>query len=112
MNSSILLIDDETKVLSAIKRALIEEPYTIYTAESGLDGLDILKDHEIKVVMSDEKMPGITGSELITIVRQKYPETIRIILTIPLREVFLIFIPYSVVTPPEPPPAPVKPLTS
>ena len=81
MNNSMLLVDDEPGVISALKRSLIEESYNIYTANSGIEGLAILKDNKIKLVISDEKMPGMTGSEFLAAVKKMFPETLRMMLT-------------------------------
>ncbi len=81
MKDSILIVDDNPNVLSALKRSLIDEPVNVYTAGSGVEGLNILKQHKMKVVISDEMMPGIKGTELLSIVKDRYPETLRIILT-------------------------------
>ncbi|MCK5194512.1 MAG: response regulator, partial [Desulfobulbaceae bacterium] len=81
MSSKILLVDDETNLTSALKHTLYKEKHNIFTANSANEALAILSRENIDVLVTDEKMPGMTGSELITIVRRKYPETIRIILT-------------------------------
>ena len=81
MEESILLVDDEQSVISALKRALMDEPYTIHTANSGVEGLRILKEQKIKVIVSDEMMPGMKGNELLSTVKNLFPETIRIMLT-------------------------------
>lgn len=81
MESTILLVDDEANVLSALQRALFEEPYEVLTATSGEDGLKQLISHRVKVIISDERMPGMDGSEFLSAVREKYPETVRIMLT-------------------------------
>ncbi|RJQ52584.1 MAG: response regulator [Nitrospiraceae bacterium] len=81
MENSILIVDDDTAVIAAIKRSLMEEPYVVYTANSGMEGLDLLKMHKIKLVISDEKMPGMTGTEFLSTVKNMFPETVRIMLT-------------------------------
>ena len=81
MDNSILIVDDEPGVISALNRSLTEESYKIYTANSGVEGLGILKDNQIKLVISDEKMPEMAGSEFLSAVKKMFPETIRIILT-------------------------------
>ena len=81
MNNSILIVDDEPAVLSALKRALADEPFTVHTAESGTEGLGIIKGTQIKLVISDEKMPGMSGSEFLSAVKKLFPDTIRIMLT-------------------------------
>ena len=81
MNCKILLVDDEINVLSALKRALIEESYEIYSATGGEQALEIMQTHAFKVVLSDERMAGMQGSEFLSLVREHYPDTVRILLT-------------------------------
>jgi len=82
MKDAILIVDDSHNVLSSLRRILIDEPYDVYTAGSGIEGITILKTHpKIKVVISDEKMPGMSGAEFLSKVKSLYPEIIRIILT-------------------------------
>lgn len=79
----ILLVDDEQSVLHALKRLLRREDYTILTAGSGDEALELLANSErpIGVVISDFRMPGMNGVELLTRVRVRYPDTFRIILS-------------------------------
>jgi len=81
MNNKILLVDDESNVLSALKRALFDEPLEIITSTSAEDALDIMKEQHFKVVISDERMFGMQGSEFLAQVREQHPDTIRIMLT-------------------------------
>lgn len=81
MEHSILLVDDEPGVISSIKRSLLDEGYEIYSANSGVEGLTVLKEHDITLVISDEKMPGMSGSEFLSAVKKLFPDTIRIMLT-------------------------------
>jgi DNA-binding NtrC family response regulator len=81
MNCKILLVDDEINVLSALKRALIEEPYEISSATSSEQALEIMQTHAFKVVLSDERMPGMQGSEFLSLVRERRPDMVRILLT-------------------------------
>jgi DNA-binding NtrC family response regulator len=81
MEDSILIVDDEPDVISAIKRSLMEETYNIFSANSGVEALKILKEHKIKLVISDEMMPGMSGTEFLSAVKNIFPETIRIMLT-------------------------------
>ncbi|MDJ0763070.1 MAG: response regulator [Myxococcota bacterium] len=78
---TVLFVDDEVGVLDGLKRALRKEPYTFLTAESGQDALDILAETNVDVLVSDENMPGMKGSELLAKVKEDYPDTIRIVLT-------------------------------
>jgi len=81
MNSKILLVDDEIYVLSALKRVLGEEPYEIHSATSGEQALEIMQTHVFKVVVSDERMTGMQGSEFLSLVRERSPGSVRILLT-------------------------------
>lgn len=81
MSHNILIVDDEDFVRSALKRALADEPYNIIDASSAEQGLEILKDHTFQVVLSDERMPGMQGSEFLALVRNRYPYTVRMLLT-------------------------------
>jgi DNA-binding NtrC family response regulator len=79
--NKILLVDDETHVLDALKRALHKESYEVFSVGSAREALDILSGHDFDVVVSDEMMPGMAGSDFLGVVCDKYPETIRIMLT-------------------------------
>ncbi len=81
MENRILLLDDEPNILAALKRVLMDEPYEILDADSGEKGLEILHEKPCKVVISDERMPGMGGAEFLTRVKDLYPETVRILLT-------------------------------
>ena len=79
--NTILLVDDEPSILSALKRLLRREGYTILTAENGLEGLNLLAGNEVGVVISDARMSPTNGSDFLAKVREMYPDTIRIILS-------------------------------
>ncbi len=81
MNNRILLVDDEANVLTSLKRALFEETMEIVTATSAEEALGIMATQGFKVVISDERMAGMQGAEFLALVRGRYPETVRIMLT-------------------------------
>ncbi|MEE8059070.1 MAG: EAL domain-containing protein [Pseudomonadales bacterium] len=81
MENSLLLVDDEPDVSRSLSRLLKRDHYQIHIAKSGEDALNVLKCHPIKVVISDQRMPHMTGSQFLAQVKEKYPETIRIILS-------------------------------
>lgn len=81
MKHKILIVDDETAIQEALKMVFLREEYEVFVAGSAHEALAIMSHEPMDVVISDEKMPGMSGSELIAIVRKKYPDTIRIILT-------------------------------
>ena len=82
MNSkAILLVDDEDLVLSALSRMLRKENYAVLTAKGGEEGLMILEQNEVQLVISDYLMPGMDGIQFLSKVKDRYPEIMRIILT-------------------------------
>jgi diguanylate cyclase (GGDEF)-like protein len=78
---TLLLVDDEPSILSSLKRLLRGDGYRILTANSGQEGLDLLAGHAVDVIVSDQRMPGMTGVEFLRTVRQSYPDTVRIVLS-------------------------------
>jgi DNA-binding NtrC family response regulator len=79
--SKLLLVDDEPNLTSALVRSLDRSQFEIFTADSAQKGLLILAGNNIDVVVSDERMPGMTGSQFLTEVRKQWPNTIRMILS-------------------------------
>ncbi|MRR53737.1 MAG: response regulator [Deltaproteobacteria bacterium] len=78
----ILFIDDETNILRALERVFLDEEYEILTAGSAGEALEILASvSPVQVVVSDYRMPLMNGVELLRTVREKWPETIRAILS-------------------------------
>jgi response regulator RpfG family c-di-GMP phosphodiesterase len=77
----VLFVDDEKNLLRSIWRELREEPYEILFAENGEKALEILEAKKISVIVTDLKMPGMNGMELLGIVKKKFPDVIRIIVT-------------------------------
>ncbi len=81
MTTRVLIVDDEPEITSAIQRALRKEPYDLMRAHSAAEALELMSRHPIDVVISDEKMPGMSGTEFLQIVADRYPQTIRMVLT-------------------------------
>lgn len=77
---SLLLLDDEERILSSLK-TLFKSQYEVYTATCGTDALEILKQKEIAIVISDQRMPVMTGIEFLREAKEVSPNTIRILLT-------------------------------
>ena len=77
----ILFVDDEENVLRSLKRLFMSEDYTVLTALSGPDGLAVLKEVEVPVIVSDQRMPIMTGAEFLEKSRELSPDSVRIILT-------------------------------
>ena len=78
---AILFVDDEENILKSIRRSLIDEPYAMYFADSGKKALEILENEDISVIVTDMRMPEMNGLELLEIVKEKYPDVVRIVLT-------------------------------
>ncbi len=80
-NDQILFVDDEDKVLAALNRELQEEGYEIFLANSGEAAMQLLERNPCKVIVADIKMPLMNGFELLDMVNEFYPDTIRIVLS-------------------------------
>ena len=79
--SALLIVDDERYVLNSLKRLFVDDSVTVLTAENATEGLSLLKRNRVDVVISDQRMPGESGIDFLTKVREDYPETILIMLT-------------------------------
>jgi diguanylate cyclase (GGDEF)-like protein len=78
---TLLLVDDEPSILSSLRRLLRNDGYRILTANSGSEGLRVLQEHRVDVIVSDQRMPEMTGVEFLRTVLQLYPDTVRIVLS-------------------------------
>ena len=78
---TLLLVDDEENIVAALRRLLRAEGWLLLCATSGEQALQLMALHEIDVILSDQRMPGMTGVELLRRTRQLYPETIRLVLS-------------------------------
>ncbi|TSK07079.1 MAG: response regulator [Geobacter sp.] len=77
----VLFVDDEPGVLSAMRRIFMEENYRLFTAASGAEALAVMEENEVQLIVSDHRMPGMTGAELLKTVKERWPQVIRIMLT-------------------------------
>jgi len=77
----ILIVDDEQAILDLAADTLKKKEYTVITAKSGEDGLDMLVQHPVNLIVSDQRMDGISGIEFLKIAKKKYPNIITIMLT-------------------------------
>ena len=80
-NDTILIVDDEPHVISALVRGLDDEPYLVVGAGNGFEALRLMEKQRFKVVISDERMPEMDGAVFLSRVKVLYPETVRIMLT-------------------------------
>lgn len=78
---TLLLVDDEENVLAALRRLLRAEGWLVLSATSAEEALQLMARHEVDVILSDQRMPGMTGVELLRRAKQLYPETIRLVLS-------------------------------
>jgi FixJ family two-component response regulator len=81
MERTLLLVDDEENITSALVRLLRRDGYTILRASSGAEGLVLLAQNKVGVIISDQRMPGMSGVEFLSKVREAYPNTVRIVLS-------------------------------
>ena len=78
--TSILYLDDEDDNLIAF-RAVFRRSYTVYTTTSVAEAREYLKNYSIQIIISDQRMPGMTGVEFLTEVSVTYPDVLRMIMT-------------------------------
>ena len=78
---TVLFVDDEPSILNALFRMTDDEPFESYFANSGPEALKILEERKISVIVTDMRMPGMDGLALLKIVREKYPATVRMVLS-------------------------------
>jgi diguanylate cyclase (GGDEF)-like protein/PAS domain S-box-containing protein len=78
---TLLLVDDEENILAALKRLLRREGYRILVAGSAAEGLQRLAEDEVDVIVSDQRMPGMTGVEFLRRAKDLYPHTLRLVLS-------------------------------
>jgi len=80
MNPTILIVDDEQHILNSINRTLRQE-YNVILSLDGKSALQILREQEVSVIIADQRMPGLTGSEYFREAKKIQPDTTRILLT-------------------------------
>lgn len=78
--TTILLVDDQVEVLHSLER-LLKDQYQVYMASNGAAALDMMKETSISILISDQRMPGMTGVEFLSKSIALQPDTIRILIT-------------------------------
>ena len=81
LKPTLLIVDDEPNILTALSRLLRRESFQILTAVSPGEAFEQLAKHPVQVILSDQRMPEMSGTDFFARVRQLYPDTIRIVLT-------------------------------
>jgi response regulator RpfG family c-di-GMP phosphodiesterase len=78
---TILCLDDERNILQSLKRLLRKEGYNMLFASSGEEAFNLLKENDVHLIISDQRMPQMSGTEFLAKVKEKYPDVLRVILT-------------------------------
>lgn len=78
---TLLLLDDEDNILRALTRVLRRDGYRILTASTATEAFDLLARNDVQVIVSDQRMPAMSGTEFLSQVKQLYPRTIRMVLS-------------------------------
>src|SRR5664279_5531626 len=78
---TLLLVDDEEYILASLRRLFRRDGYRILTANSGHEGLELLGCNDVDVIISDNRMPSMTGIEFLRQAKDAWPECIRMVLS-------------------------------
>jgi len=77
---NLLVIDDEPSILSSLRRQF-RKNYQVHIANSAQEGLEVMKEHPIQVIISDQRMPGMSGAAFFDQIKHEYPDATRLLLT-------------------------------
>ncbi len=77
---TLLFVDDEPDIVDSLRRSF-RKAYTVLTATSGNEALEVLKTQNVDLIISDQRMPGMTGDALLAMAKELQPDAIRILLT-------------------------------
>jgi response regulator RpfG family c-di-GMP phosphodiesterase len=78
---AVLVVDDEARILSALRRSLRREGYEILTAETVEEALRVLDERSVALILSDQKMPGMSGVQFLAEAARRCPEAVRMLIT-------------------------------
>jgi putative nucleotidyltransferase with HDIG domain len=78
---SVLFVDDEANILKAVQRLLRNEPWDVLIASRGSEALELLEQTPAQVVVSDQRMPEMSGVDLLQAIRERRPNVVRMMLT-------------------------------
>lgn len=79
--ATVLVVDDEARILSAVQRTLRREGYEILTAETPAEALALLAERSVDLIVSDQKMPGMSGLEFLARAIVLRPSAARLLIT-------------------------------
>ena len=77
---TLLVVDDEPDVVDSV-HDLLRREFTVLKAKSADEGIRLMQQNEVHIIMTDQRMPRITGVELLTKIRQRYPHAVRMLFT-------------------------------
>jgi len=80
MKATVLVVDDEVRSLETITR-ILDDDYLVICANNAEKADELLKEHSVQVILCDQRMPGRTGVEFLSSVRESYPDILRIIIS-------------------------------
>ena len=78
---TLLLVDDDRFMLGVLNDMLIGQPYRVLSASSGEEALDVLSHEPVEVILCDQAMPGMRGTEVLAEAAARYPNTVRLMLS-------------------------------
>lgn len=78
---TLLVVDDEANILAALARLFRRDGYRLLRATSGTEALELLAENEVGVILSDQRMPDMSGIEFLSEARKRWPDTVRIMLS-------------------------------
>ncbi|HEY9099485.1 MAG TPA: response regulator [Thiobacillus sp.] len=78
---TLLIVDDEANILAALTRLFRRDGYRLLSASSGQEGLALLAENEVGVILSDQRMPDMSGVEFLRAARDQWPDTVRVMLS-------------------------------
>lgn len=81
MDYAVLFVDDEPAVLDGFRKSFRKAPFEVYTAPSARLALELMADQDVDLLVSDERMPGMSGAELLARAARAHPEVPRLMLT-------------------------------
>jgi len=78
---TVLFVDDEVNILKAVQRLLRHEPWKVLVASRAKEALEILDGEPAQVVITDQRMPEMSGVDLLSVIRERHPDVVRMMLT-------------------------------
>ena len=77
---AVLVVDDEPDILFSLK-GLLRREFDVYTARGGREAIEVLREHPVHVIMTDQRMPEMTGVEFLSRAKEQHPDAVRVIFT-------------------------------